>query len=129
MSVKKTYTRAVVLPTLADLEAQDPTRATLAKGRLAPFWKQIVRPDSFIQMEGAIRLDHPAIAGIADDIRQIWEAEPNPPNWGHVKQFSGAVAALVCELNGYQRAIGGRTPLKRKVGREHWNAGQVMIPN
>lgn len=77
-------------------------------------------------MEGAIRLDRPAVAGIADEIRAAWEADTQPPNWGHLKQFSGAVAAYLCELNGYARVVGGKTPLKRRVGRKHWNMGQVF---
>lgn len=126
MTVLQTYSRQVVLPTLSDFDQKDRTRATLARGRLAPYWDLIVRAESFIHMEGAIRLDHPAVSGLADEIRHLWEAETSPPDWSYVKQFTGTVAAYVCELNGYQQVLGGNSPLKRKVGRPHWNVGQVL---
>ena len=126
MPFQETYARQVTLPTLADYETKDRARATLAKGRLAAYWKHIVRAESFVYAVGALRLDRPAVAGVADDVRRIWEADANPPPWDLVKQFSGAVVAYVCELNGYRQVVRGTSPLKRKVGRDHWNMGQVL---
>lgn len=128
MPIRDTYIRQVVLPTLSDFDQKDRTRATVARGRLAPYWDLLVKPESFVHMEGAIRLDHPAVSGVADEIRLLWLADSNPPDWDYVKQFTGTVAAYVCELNGYVQVSGGNTPLKRKVGRPHWNVGQVLAP-
>jgi hypothetical protein len=126
MPTTERYEREVSLPTLSDYEAVDKTRATLARGRFAAYWNHIVQAESFVRMEGAIRLGHPAVAGIADEIYSLWEKDSTNPSWGQVKQFSGSVAACMCDLNGYLRVTGGRTPLKRKVGRRHWNMGQVF---
>lgn len=121
-----TYTQQVLLPTLTEYEAHDRTRGAAAVGSLSSYWDHIVRAESFVKMEGAIRLDRPAVAGIADEIRAIWESDPSQPDWGYVKQFAGAVAAFVVELNGYRRIIRGSTQVSLKVGRPHWNVGKVF---
>jgi TDG/mug DNA glycosylase family protein len=64
--------------------------------------------------------------GIADQIRAIWEADPNPPGWDYLKQFAGAVAAFVVEQNGYRRIVRGKSEVSLKVGRPHWNVGKVF---
>ena len=48
------------------------------------------------------------------------------PNWDYVKKFTGAVAAFMVEMNGYQRIVRGTSEVSLKVGRPHWNVGKVF---
>ena len=125
MPASATYTRTVQLPTIQDYAQRDPSRSKLAQTTMAPFWDLIVSAESMVRMEVAIDLDRPAIAAMADKIRKLWESMPNPPDWGHVKQFSGSAAALVCDANGFRRQ-GAKQNKKGRVGRQHWNVGQLF---
>jgi len=121
-----TYMKKVQLPELSEYESHDPTRAAMAQGRLSLYWEHIVTAESFVKMEGAIRLERPAVAGIADEIRSIWESDPGSPDWDYVKKFTGAVAAFMVEMNGYRRIVRGTSEVSLKVGRPYWNVGKVF---
>ncbi len=121
-----TYSRTILLPTITDYTERDPGRARLATTTMAPFWDLIASAESMVRMEVAIDLDRPAVSAVADRIRALWEGMPDAPQWGHVKQFSGSAAALVCETNGFRRQQGGASDKKGRVGREHWNVGQLF---
>ena len=120
-----TYSRTILLPTITDYANRDPSRSRLATTTMAPFWDLIATAESMVRMEVAIDLDRPAVSALADGIRALWESMTDPPDWGHVKQFSGSAAALVCETNGCVRQ-GAGSDKKGRVGREHWNVGQLF---
>ncbi|MCP4873601.1 MAG: hypothetical protein GY898_33360 [Proteobacteria bacterium] len=119
------YTRTIELPTIADYTSRDAGRSRLATTTMEPFWDLIASAESIVRMEVAIDLGRPAVSAVADTIRSTWESLTDPPKWGHVKQFSGSAAALVCELNGFRRQ-GAKADKKGRVGREHWNVGQLF---
>ncbi len=124
MPTQTTHTVACQIPTVAEFTARFPRYGNFAANEGKFLFDLLMTPESYIAAELATaELDRPAIAGVANRIRQAVQhipANQRPRKWGPLKQFCGAVVCTLMEANGYRK-----TGVKRTVGLRGFNRGQV----
>ena len=99
----KTYLRDINIPELKDFIIAYPQFASLATGEANFLFNIVMKPETFIQAMILTEYGMPAVTSVAGLCYNEAKKKKNFKFTGRVKQFIGAMIALLMTYNGYSK--------------------------
>jgi hypothetical protein len=99
----KTYSKLIKIPELKDLTAAYPQFAGLAKGEGKFLFDIVMKPETFIQGMVLTEYGMPAVTSVAELCFNEAKKRRGFKFSGRMKQFIGAMIALLMTANGYRK--------------------------
>ena len=119
---KKTYSKEIAIPELKEFEVAYPQFASLANGDGKFLFDVVMKPETFIQAMVLTEYGMPAVTSVAElcynEAKQIRGFKFT----GRVKQYIGAMVALLMKNNGYQK-----TGRKKSIIHRAYTRGEFYV--
>jgi len=118
----ETFAIVCSIPEGADLLKRFPRMGLLRQPEYGFLKSLLLTPETFLAGRVATEMGRPAIAGVAQKIREAWTAASPQPNWNSTKQAAGAILCVLMEANGYKKTADDN---KGSVGQPGFAVGQL----
>jgi len=118
----KTFTKKLNIPEIKDFEAKYPQFAGLAKGEGKFLFDIVMRPSTVIQAIVLTEYGMPAVTSVAEVCYIEAKRRRGFKFTGRVKQFVGAMIALLMTANGFKKS--GR---KKSIIHRAYTRGEFYV--
>jgi len=119
---KKTYTKEILVPDFADFEKAYPTFSIIAKKEGKFLFNLVMKPETFIQAMVLTEYGMPAVTSVAEICYSEAKKRKNFLFSGRIKQYIGAMIALLMTSNGYNK-----TGIKKSIFHKNYTRGEFYI--
>lgn len=117
----ETFAIVCSIPEGADLLKRFPRMGLLRQPEYGFLKALLLTPETFLAGRVATEMGRPAIAGVAQKIREAWTAASPQPKWNTTKQAAGAILCALMAANGYEKTADN----KGSVGQPGFTVGQL----
>ena len=118
----KVFSKEINLPELKEFTARYPQFAGLAAGEGKFLFDIVMKPETFIQAMILTEYGMPAVTSVAELCFNEAKKRRNFKFTGRVKQFIGAMVAILMAANGYQR-----TGRKKSIIHRAYTRGEFYV--
>jgi hypothetical protein len=119
---KRTYAKEIIIPDFEDFEKAYPTFSMIAKGEGKFLFNLVMKPETFIQAMILTEYGMPAVTSVAGICYNESIKRKNFQFTARIKQYIGAMVALLMTSNGYKK-----TGVKKSIFHKKYTRGEFYI--